>query len=462
MTPNTESKGQLNIRELHLEETPLSWVSTNCAIVVMHGIGNQMPLETLDQFGRGLIAEYAKQFPGEMSIHHCVITKDSNDAEPWFDNVVRLKKKNSEHYIDLYEYYWANYTEDKASWTDISQWLNGVVKGAKNFYEDQKLLGKTFKDESIFFDSDGNFKPFKYRFFIGVVSKFFIVTNLLITFFLKLVSYIPIIGEIAASLLQSFVKKSLNKFVNVLGDISVYNVVDPKSKMYSVRRQILDGAVKSIKFLVEKTNNDKRTYPSVLVAGHSLGTQISFDAINKLNLLLNQGLIDGYDNEGRCVKEQKDFGISKISDQLKGYITFGSPLDKIVFFLREKTPPEQIVRQQLLEAYHCFKQLKWNANKIETDYLKLEMCLKRYLDDIPWRNYYDDKDYVSGRLDYYGELVNINCHFSADSAFSFTHSDYWNECLMYRDIIINFLNPRETNIHTNGTSLKYSTDNAKL
>jgi hypothetical protein len=462
MILNTEKKEQLNLRELHLEETPVSWVSTNCAIIVMHGIGNQMPMETLDQFGRGLVAEYAKQFPGEMSIQHCVITKDSDNAEPWFDNVVRLKKKHSEHYIDLYEYYWANYTEDKATWTDISLWLNGVVKGAKNFYEDQKLLGKRFKDESIFFDSDGNFKPFKYRFFIGVVSKIFIVINLLITFVLKMVSYVPIIGEIAASLLQSFVKKSLNKFVNVLGDISVYNVVDPKSKMYSVRRQILDGAVKSIKFLVEKTNNDKRTYPSVLVAGHSLGTQISFDAINKLNILLNQGLIDGYDNEGLCAKNRKDVGISKISDQLKGYITFGSPLDKIVFFLREKTPPEQILRQQLLEAYHCFKQLKWNANKIETDYLKLEMCLKRYLDDIPWRNYYDDKDYVSGRLDYYGELVNINCHFSADGVFSFTHSDYWNEGLMYRDIIINFLNPRDINIHTNGTSLKYSTDNTKL
>ena len=438
MVQQMESKRQLDLRELHLEEIPLSWVSTNCAIIVMHGIGNQMPLETLDQFGRGLITEYAKQFPGEMSIHHCVITKDSTSTEPWFDNVIRLKKKNSEHYIDIYEYYWANYTEDKATWTDISLWLNGVVKGAENFYEDQKLLGKRFKDQSIFFDQAGNFKPFKYRFFIGVVSKIFIVLNLLITVILKMVSYLPIIGEFAASLLQSFVKRSLNKFVNVLGDISVYNVVDPKSKMYSVRRQIMDGAVKSIKFLIEKTSNGKRAYPSVLVAGHSLGTQISFDAINKLNMLLNQGLIDGYDNEGRCTRDGSDVGISKISDQLKGYITFGSPLDKIVFFLREKTPPEQILRQQLLEAYHCFKQLKWSANKIEAEYLQLEMCLKRYLDDIPWRNYYDDKDYVSGRLDYYGALVNINCHFNAKSVFSFTHSDYWNECLMYRDIIINF------------------------
>ncbi|HZI24248.1 MAG TPA: hypothetical protein VFD46_04190, partial [Chryseolinea sp.] len=205
MILNTENKEQLNLRDLHLEETPVSWVSTNSAIIVMHGIGNQMPLETLDQFGRGLIAEYAKKFPGEMSIQHCVITKDPDNAEPWFDNVVRLKKKNSEYYIDLYEYYWANYTEDKATWTDISLWLNGVVNGAKNFYEDQKLLGKRFKDESIFFDRQGNFRPFKYRFFIGVVSKIFIVINLLITFALKMVSYVPIIGEIAASLLQSFV-----------------------------------------------------------------------------------------------------------------------------------------------------------------------------------------------------------------------------------------------------------------
>lgn len=420
-------------------EGSLPWVTQNTAILIVHGIGNQLPMETLDMFGRGLVSEYAREYEKQITIQHCVVAKEQHTTDLWFDNVVRIKKKGSEFHIDLFEYYWANYTEDKASWTDISLWLDGVVKGAKEFYNEQPTLGKNFNDTSIFFDKNGNFNPLVYKLFIGGASKFIVSWNLAQEAILKLLCYVPLVGGLASTLLRALLNKSGHQFANIMGDICVYNVADPKSKFYSVRRQILDGAVKAIKFLLEERKGDgARTYPSVIVAGHSLGSQISYDAINKINLLVNQGMIGGYDNKGECTS-LKDPSISKISDQLNGYITFGSPLDKIVFFLREKTARDQKLRQQLLEAYHCFKQLQWSSDNVDEPYLKLEQCIVRFLDDIPWRNYYDDKDYVSGRLDYYGNVDNVNCHFNARGWFAFTHSNYWGDSLMYRDIITNIL-----------------------
>jgi hypothetical protein len=421
----------------------LPWVTQNTAIIIVHGIGNQLPMETLDMFGRGLISEYARHYPEEITLQHCVVPKEANTSDMWFDNIVRVRKKQGEPHIDLYEYYWANYTEDQASWTDISNWLDSVVKGARKFYDEQASLGKKFEDRSFFFTANGRFRSWRYKFFIGVASKAIVAINLSGEAILKFLTYIPLVGNLASEVLRWLLNKSGHKFANIIGDICVYNVIDPKSKFYCVRRQILDGALKAIKYLIENKNDDgTRKYPSVVVAGHSLGSQITYDAINTINLLANQGMIDGYNNRGECTS-LKDPSIRKISDQLNGFITFGSPLDKIVFFLREKATRDQKLRQQLMEAYHCFKQLKWSTEQITEPHFKLASCIDRFLDDIPWRNYFDEKDYVSGRLDYYGNVTNVDCHFNERGIFAFTHSYYWDEPMMYRDIIFNILSRKK-------------------
>ena len=44
----------------------IAWVKKDTAILVVHGMGNQLPLETLDQFGRGLIKSFKKEFDEEI------------------------------------------------------------------------------------------------------------------------------------------------------------------------------------------------------------------------------------------------------------------------------------------------------------------------------------------------------------------------------------------------------------
>ena len=426
----------------------VEWVDKNTAILIVHGIGNQLPLETLDSFGRGLIKQYRKAFDDELTISHEIVPKPDGAGGFWFDNVLRIHKTGSDHYIDLYEYYWANYSQDKASWKDLNTWLQGVVKGATTFYKKNAQIGEQYKDKSPFFDSrTGKFKPFTYWLFIVFVSKIFLIVNALLKLIIGLVSLIPFGGgKLADSLLQSYVNGLLHDLCNVISEVAVYNVFDPKSKFYDVKREILDNAVAAITFLIKKRVNTEPTtdlkdnelyYPSVIIAGHSLGSQVTYDAINKLNLLVNMKEIDNYDANGICKFKSKNH----LSTQLNGYITFGCPLDKVVFFLRENVPDVEYLRQQFLDNYHEFKlrDLDSSNNKYtDKNYLKASCGLKHILGSVKWRNYYDHKDYVSGGLDYYTGLTNIDCRFKA-GLFGFTHSYYWDCDKFYEDIIANFL-----------------------
>lgn len=426
------------------------WILQNTAILITHGIGDQLPLATVDQFGRGLVKQLRKAFGADITLQHQLQPKQGKDGNTWFDNVLRIQKAGSTYSIDIYEYYWANYTEDKATWSDLNKWLQGVVNGAKTFYAKNAAIGKAYGDQSIFFDKKtGAFNVRTYRFFLATASRVFMALDALTTFSIKLLGRLPLFGSIAASLLQRFFESNIHKLTNVLGDVVVYNVTDPKSQFYGVRRCILDGAVDALKFLIEKRvgeKNDKDTtdtrelaYPSVIVAAHSLGTQVSYDAINQLNLLVNQGEIKSYTKDGKCIVNNQ----LPISSQLRGYITFGSHLDKVVFFLRENVPDTEYIRQQLLDNYHGFKQRSLdfdNNSTTNASYVKVNLQLNRLLERIQWRNYWDSKDYVSGNLDYYTGLTNVDCKFKAGT-FGFTHSYYWDCEPFFADIINHFLIP---------------------
>jgi hypothetical protein len=436
--PTTSFNDQLSLNDL-------GWVTRNTAILIVHGIGNQIPLESIDQFGRGLIQSFKHVFKTSLKVSHHVVPKDDGNGSYWMDNVLRIEVEGQPHFIDLYEYYWAHYTEDKANWTDLNAWLQGVVNGAKTFYRRNGELGKVYKDQSVFFnDKSGKFNVFSYWFFISFISKIFLMLDGFMQGLLWLIERIPFFGSIGKWLIDKYSKTLVSKFTNVVGDVVVYNVIDPKHRFYETRKTILDGAVKSLRYLIEKVDekqskgDDKKLYyESVIVGGHSLGSQVSYDAINRFNLLMNQAKVAHYDNEGKCTLPYRKG--RKIESQLRGFFTFGSPLDKIVFFLRENVSDKQYVRQQLISHFHGFKQREYNFPKKilnSNQYTEIENELKRFLDDIQWRNYFDNDDYVSGGLDYYEKLTNIDCKFGKGL---FTHSNYWDSKKFYDDIIYHFL-----------------------
>ena len=106
--------------ENHPQEYPFQ--SRNVAMLVIHGIGEQNPYETLDSFAQGVFRDLTER------LHHNPNLESLRTAlKDWTQVGMRLTlnagQGPAEGRIDLFEYYWAPETEDKLSWKDTLTWL---------------------------------------------------------------------------------------------------------------------------------------------------------------------------------------------------------------------------------------------------------------------------------------------------------------------------------------------------
>ena len=102
------------------QELPSNSPVDRTAIVVIHGIGEQKPYETLDHFARGLLGS----LPGSWEIAP-ELTAFSDDPlrieKQWTRaslQLTPLDQKAGGTGITLFEYYWAPITEDKITYSD--------------------------------------------------------------------------------------------------------------------------------------------------------------------------------------------------------------------------------------------------------------------------------------------------------------------------------------------------------
>ncbi len=240
------------------------------------------------------------------------------------------------------------------------------------------------------------------------------------------------VGGVFRSLLTTFFAGNKKRLVNIIGDIVVYTTSDRKSRFYDVRQEILGGAVKAFRFLLQPGDEKagRHPYDRVVLAGHSLGTQVAYDAVNRLVHEVNEGLVPGFDAHGNSTLTP---GLT-LAALFKGFVTFGSPLDKIAFFLREQVHDAQYLRKQLVANYHSFKQRNWNPHWKPP--FVVQTPFRRLLDAVEWRNYFDRRDYVSGSLDFYEKLTNVDARLPKKV---FTHNDYWTHPPMFWDILSRFV-----------------------
>jgi hypothetical protein len=447
------SGGQNPLENLHENSGYFSellngrWPEKNMAILISHGIGNQKPIETLDGFTRGMAAAIRKYGAGHQGTitmeHHLQKKKSGDETYYWFDNFIRIRSCGNDSYIDVYEYYWANKTEEKITFPGIKKWLSEVVNGARQHYKDHAEMVNNSHDKSFFIDKNGHLNAFRYWFFLRFLGGLVVSLDVIGGFIKKYIRLIPLAGPAIAALLEMLTPAAVSDFTNVIGDIAIYNDPNPRSTNQDIRKAILNGCVKAIAFLLEPEDNGETYqyhYDKVVIAGHSLGSQVSFDAINRLTHQVNLCELKGYDCDGFRLDKagNKLPGNPKISGVLDTFITFGSPLDKVAFFFTETSEEDEYIKRQVLENFHCFKQRKWAGPG--NGQIVANSNLRRLFDEITWRNYFDNMDPVSGSLDYYKGLTNINCHFKKGI---FTHSNYWKCDEFFGDLLIAILVKRE-------------------
>ena len=418
------------------------------AIVVIHGMGEQKPFETLDAFAQGLEKEYHARGI-KAALKHDLVWFGG-----WGESCISLIPEDGRHkQIDIFEYYWAHMTQRKITAEEVTDWIFKVGQGgAKSpLYGKGKIRGSNYTLNEALFNKDGELKLSEYLAQMMCISKwakpFFKLLLKALPYLRKLHPIFSTMGDLpylgtakkALDALSGFLKGLLSRvMVDYIGDIALYCTADVKSQYYDTRMQILNGAADKVKLLAM---ND--SYDEILLCGHSLGSIIVYDVIDRINRLM-----------------QHDIALRGEKNKFKGIVTFGSPLDKVAFFFDEHVDRmKQPVRYSIVTFLHSFRR-KYVTNPIPVEFqddsgaqsrpVDVGTTIKPYLSDIPWLNFWTPFDVISGHLDVYKDVDNISLDFAPDfklsslskmKLFVASHTHYWKSKKLYQDIVSKFIQP---------------------
>lgn len=413
----------------------------NTAFIIIHGVGPHTTFQTCDSFVQGFHNELKKkgEFRNKSILveHKMKPRKDWSGKDiPWVQNYISMSLPDRKEVIDFYEYFWDIYMVHEARFSEMYKMLSTASKGAKRFYNRLAAIRREETKSELVKSELGKSELGKYgrktKFGLGAVefrpTGYFRLLGPLFTFLSIVLPYLPgalwLLDKWAGTqfpiikqLFTGFSMLMKEPVPDFIGDAIRYLDLDPRSEHHETRRRILNGALDELRELME---GDR--YDEIFVVGHSLGSVIAYDVLNRV---VQEANVEQIDHPRRILRTQ--------AVKIAGLITFGSPLDKIAFFFRERIEEGKKVQRQVLSNLHGFKTLSLPEDRTGID-IGNPMTFK--LDNTRWLNFYHPEDLVSGKLDYYDLKdqnfqhvdngdgnIKIKKHFSKLRA----HSCYWGE-----------------------------------
>lgn len=374
--------------------------------VVIHGIGDQKPFETLDAFTQGMV-NYLNQ-TGEVHLEHQIcFRKNPEDRSSWMESYVRLyPEQHSATWIDVHEFYWAHLTEGKIAAGQVRQWLRQTLKGAIDTY---RANDDYLKQHHPQLQQPGH-RPYWWR-LNGIIWRLRFVYPIVRLLEVLLFRWTPI--QIPIELLRQF---GIRIVVDFIGDIAIYTSTEQKSSHYTVRQTILQQSQAFLEAVMNDAECDQ-----IIVVGHSLGSVIAYDTLNRLNMKANDSA------SGDDYRQQLQ--------KIRGLITLGSPLDKVLFYFRQRAQVHQFIREQLLTHIHAFK-LKATSimQQAVTSAVGFKNPIRSVMNHIWWINFYDEKDPISGHLDFYDLREEDNIQLQLGQKWGAAHNYYWGHLPFYQRI----------------------------
>lgn len=165
--------------------------------------------------------------------------------------------------------------------------------------------------------------------------------------------------------LSSHVRTLLIQFV---GDVAIYVTSNKIDRFHDVRQKIKEVAHVSASavFLAQARDEVHFEYERIAIIGHSLGSVIAYDTLNRL---INEDYLSG--------------GKLRVAERTVLFETFGSPLNKIAFLFTIQGKDSFQIREQLAES----------VQPLITDYSKFRT--------FPWINVRSPFDIISGEVNLY-------------------------------------------------------------
>lgn len=167
------------------------------------------------------------------------------------------------------------------------------------------------------------------------------------------------------AIISAQVRKILVEYV---GDVTAYVASNKVDRFDDLRAKIKGLAKESLSavYSAKAPGLDQFEYDRICVVGHSLGSVIAYDTLNRL---VADDMLTG--NPARVV------------DRTRLLLTFGSPLDKTAFFFSVLGKNTRHIREQLAAVVQPLIQYRDIRDRIE------------------WVNVFSRNDVVSGSLDFY-------------------------------------------------------------
>jgi hypothetical protein len=305
--------------------------------------------------------------------------------------------------------------------SQVFDWLVARGGAARKYYDENLALVKAYEGRK---DTPFGYSPVKGRrrfdmyWYLKYAASGLKIVHLLVGLFGPLAASVPVVGKpfkIAGGLLAKLLQPVI---VDVVGDIAIYTAMDMKSQHFEVRKRILDGATGSLEELIRSKAPE---YQRVILVGHSLGSVVAYDALNRINNAIHSGRLN-----------------PELAPRIRGLVTFGSPLDKMAFFFRVRVEEHRFIKQQILSQYIGFKAR--NLKPGWTPPHEIQSHIKPYLDaKVRWINFWDSEDPISGPLDFYEIAREDNRGLKMGVDGSKSHTANWEYAGMYQQIVDDIL-----------------------
>jgi hypothetical protein len=204
---------------------------------------------------------------------------------------------------------------------------------------------------------------------------------------------------LASAIVRSFL-------VQYVGDVAIYVESQTLDRYFQVRDRIKQSVRDTARAVYGAPGRDSRrfAYESVFVVGHSLGSVIAYDTLNRLL----------WDDTTAPVTQDLD-----VRGRTRLLLTLGSPLDKTAFFFAMQRKRGGSALREMLAA-----------------------TVQPIIDDVRfrtfrWINVYSRWDIISGSLDYY-DLPDGSNPYPVENrvdpdatTFLWAHVEYWQSTLVY-------------------------------
>jgi len=385
-----------------LQETDLRKV----AVLVCHGMGQQVPFQTLDDVANLLVATGGKQ------VHEVTLVNCGGKLLPRAE--LLLQDAQGPILVHLYEAYWAPFTEGRINTWDVIKFLYesawGGLKFAARGEFDRWLFGQIRSLREQFRPASTAGK------ILGalLIASLLVILGLAITLggvalfalllglkgingvFASVMNSSPVLVSAVWAVLLGLVLMVRYFLIQYVGDVAAYVSPYKVSKFDELRNQIQAAGEEVARCIYGlKDSSGKPCYGGVVVVGHSLGSVLAYDTLN------------------RMIDEEMyvDSSLGVVS-RTRALITFGSPLDKTAFIFRSHLK-SAVFREALAGAKQPL---------IQSYKFRPEM----------WINIYSKLDVISGSLEFYDNWDEENPK-RIDNRVDkecrrplLSHVDYWN------------------------------------